>query len=119
MPSEEKFSGFVFKIQANMDPKLRDRIAFMRICSGRFTRGHRTRHVRLGREMKMANPIMFMANTRAIVEEAYPGDIVGIHDHGSIEIGEPSRTARSFTSRASRASLRRFSAACGWATRSA
>lgn len=88
VPSEEKFSGFVFKIQANMDPKHRDRIAFMRICSGRFTRGHRTRHVRLGREMKMANPIMFMANTRAIVEEAYPGDIVGIHDHGSIEIGD-------------------------------
>ena len=87
-PVEEAFTGFVFKIQANMDPKHRDRIAFMRVCSGRFERGHRARHVRLGRDMKLANPIMFMANNREIVEEAFAGDIVGIHDHGTIEIGD-------------------------------
>ncbi|MFT4706173.1 MAG: peptide chain release factor 3, partial [Bradymonadia bacterium] len=87
-PSEEKFSGFVFKIQANMDPKHRDRIAFMRVCSGRFERGHKAHHVRLNREVKLANPIMFMANSREIVEEAFPGDIVGLHDHGLIEIGD-------------------------------
>ncbi len=85
---EEAFSGFVFKIQANMDPKHRDRIAFMRVCSGRFTRGHRAHHVRLSREMKLANPIFFMAQSREILEEAFAGDIVGLHDHGTIEIGD-------------------------------
>jgi len=87
-PDEPTFSGFVFKIQANMDPKHRDRIAFMRVCSGRFERGHRAYNVRLSRETKIANPIFFLANTRAILEEAYPGDIVGIHDHGTVQIGD-------------------------------
>jgi len=87
-PSEDTFTGFVFKIQANMDPKHRDRIAFMRVCSGRFERGHKAKHVRLGRDMKLANPIFFLARTRAILEEAWPGDIVGLHDHGTIEIGD-------------------------------
>ena len=87
-PNEEKLSGFVFKIQANMDPKHRDRIAFMRICSGRFQRGQKAYNVRLGRDLKMANPIIFMANAREILEEAYPGDIVGLHDTGLIEIGD-------------------------------
>ena len=87
-PGEAKFSGFVFKIQANMDPKHRDRIAFMRICSGRFERGQKAHNVRLSRDMKMANPIIFMANNREILEEAYPGDIVGLHDTGLIEIGD-------------------------------
>jgi peptide chain release factor 3 len=87
-PLEETFSGFVFKIQANMDPKHRDRIAFMRICSGRFERGQRVVSVRLGREMKIANPIFFVAQSREILENAWPGDIVGIHDHGTIEIGD-------------------------------
>jgi peptide chain release factor 3 len=86
--AEEKFSGFVFKIQANMDPKHRDRIAFLRVCSGRFERGHRAWHVRMGREFRIANPITFLANSREIVEEAYPGDIIGIHDHGVIEVGD-------------------------------
>lgn len=87
-PDEAAFSGFVFKIQANMDPRHRDRIAFMRVCSGKFTRGHKANLVRLGREVKIANPIMFFAKQREIVEEAFPGDIVGIHDTGLIQIGD-------------------------------
>jgi peptide chain release factor 3 len=87
-PHETAFTGFVFKIQANMDPKHRDRIAFMRVCSGRFERGGKAKNVRLGREMKFANPIIFMAQSREIVEEAWPGDIVGLHDTGTIEIGD-------------------------------
>lgn len=87
-PEEEAFSGFVFKIQANMDPKHRDRVAFMRVCSGKFERGHRTKLVRLGREVRIANPIMFFAQDREIIEEAWPGDIVGIHDTDLIEIGD-------------------------------
>jgi peptide chain release factor 3 len=87
-PEEDAFSGFVFKIQANMDPAHRDRIAFLRICSGRFQRGMRVRHHRLGKEILIANPIMFMAQDRAFVEEAWPGDIIGIHNHGTIRIGD-------------------------------
>lgn len=87
-PEEEAFSGFVFKIQANMDPKHRDRIAFLRVCSGRFERGHRAKLVRLNREVRISNPIMFFAQEREIVEEAWPGDIVGIHDTDLIEIGD-------------------------------
>jgi peptide chain release factor 3 len=87
-PEEEAFSGFVFKIQANMDPMHRDRLAFLRICSGRFTRGMRVRHHRLGKEMILANPIIFMAQDRELVEEAWPGDIIGIHNHGTIKIGD-------------------------------
>jgi peptide chain release factor 3 len=87
-PEEEAFSGFVFKIQANMDPAHRDRIAFLRICSGRFQRGMRVRHHRLGKDILIANPIIFMAQDRAFVEEAWPGDIIGIHNHGTIKIGD-------------------------------
>lgn len=87
-PHEESFSGFVFKIQANMDPRHRDRIAFMRVCSGRFQRGHRTKLVRLDREVRISNPIMFFAQEREIVEDAWPGDIVGIHDTDLIQIGD-------------------------------
>ncbi len=87
-PEEEAFSGFVFKIQANMDPAHRDRIAFLRICSGRFQRGMRVRHHRLGKEITVSNPIIFMAQDRAFVEEAWPGDIIGIHNHGAIKIGD-------------------------------
>jgi peptide chain release factor 3 len=87
-PGEEAFSGFVFKIQANMDPAHRDRIAFLRICSGRFQRGMRMRHHRLGKEIQVANPIIFMAQDRTLVEEAWPGDIIGIHNHGTIKIGD-------------------------------
>lgn len=87
-PYEEPFSGFVFKIQANMDPAHRDRIAFFRICSGRFTRGMKVRHHRIGKEISLSNTTIFMAQDRATVEEAYPGDIIGIHNHGTIKIGD-------------------------------
>ena len=87
-PEEPAFSGFVFKIQANMDPAHRDRIAFLRVCSGRFERGMKIRHLRLQREMKVANVITFMAHRRAQVEEAYAGDIIGIPNHGNIQIGD-------------------------------
>ncbi len=87
-PEEEAFSGFVFKIQANMDPAHRDRIAFLRICSGRFRKGMRVRHHRLGKDILIGNPIIFMAQDRTSVEEAWPGDIIGIHNHGTIKIGD-------------------------------
>ncbi len=87
-PWEEQFSGVVFKIQANMDPAHRDRIAFMRICSGRFQRGMKVRHHRLGKEMQISNATIFMAQDRAGVEEAWPGDIIGVHNHGTIKIGD-------------------------------
>ncbi len=87
-PYEEAFSGFTFKIQANMDPAHRDRIAFFRICSGKFTRGMKVRHHRLGKDVTIANATIFMAQDRANVEEAFPGDIIGIHNHGTIKIGD-------------------------------
>ncbi len=87
-PTEDKFSGFVFKIQANMDPQHRDRIAFMRVCSGAFVRGKRLFHVRIGREVQIANAITFMAQERAQIEDAYAGDIIGLHNHGTIRIGD-------------------------------
>ncbi len=85
---EEKFSGFVFKIQANMDPKHRDRIAFMRICSGKYQKGMKMKQVRLGKDVKIADAVTFMAGDRTNVEEAYAGDIIGLHNHGSIQIGD-------------------------------
>ncbi len=88
LPDEEPFSGFVFKIQANMNPAHRDRIAFLRICSGKFTRGMKVIHHRLGKEITLANATIFMAQGRTNVEEAYPGDIIGIHNHGTIKIGD-------------------------------
>src|SRR5574340_312070 len=87
-PREEKFSGFVFKIQANMDLAHRDRIAFFRICSGKFTRGMKVFHHRIGREIVLSNATIFMAQDRTNVEEAWPGDIIGIHNHGTIQIGD-------------------------------
>ncbi len=87
-PEEDKFSGFVFKIQANMDPAHHDRIAFLRICSGRYFKGMKVRHVRLGRDMAMNSATTFMAQDRDKVEEAYPGDIIGIYNHGTIPIGD-------------------------------
>jgi peptide chain release factor 3 len=86
--SEDKFSGFVFKIQANMDPSHRDRIAFLRICSGRYLRGMRLRHVRLGKEVRIADALTFMAADRQTAEEAFAGDIIGLHNHGTINIGD-------------------------------
>lgn len=87
-PYEKPFSGFAFKIQANMDPAHRDRIAFIRICSGKFTRGMKVRHHRIGKDVTWANATIFMAKDRTNVEEAYPGDIIGIHNHGTIKIGD-------------------------------
>ncbi|OGP21830.1 MAG: peptide chain release factor 3, partial [Deltaproteobacteria bacterium GWA2_55_10] len=87
-PYEQPFTGFAFKIQANMDPAHRDRIAFIRICSGRFTRGMRVMHHRIGKEMILSNATIFMAQDRTNVEEAFSGDIIGIHNHGTIKIGD-------------------------------
>ncbi|MFO7286162.1 MAG: peptide chain release factor 3 [Gammaproteobacteria bacterium] len=87
-PLEPTLSGFVFKIQANMDPAHRDRIAFMRICSGSYRPGMKLHHVRLGREVRVADAITFMAADRQHVEEAYAGDIIGLHNHGTINIGD-------------------------------
>jgi peptide chain release factor 3 len=85
---EPALTGFVFKIQANMDPAHRDRVAFMRICSGRFEAGMKMYHVRLGKTVKAANALTFMAQEREHVESAWPGDIVGLHNHGTISIGD-------------------------------
>ncbi|MBF0277286.1 MAG: peptide chain release factor 3 [SAR324 cluster bacterium] len=87
-PYEEVFSGMVFKIQANMNPAHRDRIAFLRICSGKFTQGMKIRHHRSGKDIQVSNPIIFMSQGRSTVEEAYAGDIIGIPNHGTIQIGD-------------------------------
>ncbi|QSX74994.1 peptide chain release factor 3 [Lysobacter arenosi] len=85
---EPKLTGFVFKIQANMDPQHRDRVAFMRVCSGAFHAGMKAFHVRTGKEVKLANALTFMASDREIAESAFPGDVIGIHNHGTISIGD-------------------------------
>jgi peptide chain release factor 3 len=87
-PAEETFSGFVFKIQANMDPQHRDRVAFFRVCSGHYESGMKAFHVRAGKEVKLANALTFMASEREIAQEAWPGDIIGIHNHGTVSIGD-------------------------------
>ncbi len=87
-PPEPAFSGFVFKIQANMDPNHRDRIAFFRVCSGRYRPAMKVRHLRTGREMKLGNVLTFMANERVASEDAVAGDIIGIHNHGQLSIGD-------------------------------
>ena len=87
-PLETKVSGFVFKVQANMDPKHRDRIAFMRVCSGKFQRGMKMRHVRSGKTMNLHNPVLFLARDRELAEEAWAGDIIGIPNHGNLRIGD-------------------------------
>ncbi|MCK4860777.1 MAG: peptide chain release factor 3 [Rhodobacteraceae bacterium] len=87
-PSETKVAGFVFKVQANMDPKHRDRIAFVRLCSGHFKRGMKLKHVRSGKQMAISNPMMFLANDREVTEDAWAGDIIGIPNHGQLRIGD-------------------------------
>lgn len=87
-PYEEKFTGFIFKIHANMDPKHRDRLAFVKIVSGKFKRNTNYKHIRLGRNLKFSSPTAFMAEKKTIVEEAFPGDIVGLHDTGNFKIGD-------------------------------
>jgi len=86
--SDEAFTGFVFKIQANMDPKHRDRIAFMRVCSGHYEKGMKMRHVRLGKEVRISDALTFRAGEREHLEDAWPGDIIGLHNHGTIQIGD-------------------------------
>jgi peptide chain release factor 3 len=87
-PLESKVSGFVFKIQANMDPKHRDRIAFVRLCSGKFNKGMKAFHVRSGKQMIIHTPLLFLAQDREAAEEAFPGDIIGIPNHGNLRIGD-------------------------------
>ncbi|MEN9580279.1 MAG: hypothetical protein RJA70_3288 [Pseudomonadota bacterium] len=87
-PDEEAVSGFVFKIQANMDPKHRDRIAFVRVISGHFQRGAKLKHVPSGSILRVHNPVMFLAQDREIAEDAWPGDIIGIPNHGKLRVGD-------------------------------
>ena len=87
-PTEPGFTGFAFKIQANMDPQHRDRVAFVRICSGRFEKGMKARHVRLGKDVRLSDALTFMASDRGHVDEAWSGDIIGLHNHGTIRIGD-------------------------------
>lgn len=87
-PQEKGFSGFVFKIQANMDKRHRDRVAFMRVCSGRFERGQKIFHTRSQKDIKIATPLIFQAQDRELAEEALPGDIIGLHDTGKFQIGD-------------------------------
>ena len=87
-PDENKVSGFVFKIQANMDPKHRDRIAFFRLCSGHFKRGMKLRHVRSNKQIALHNPVLFLARDRELAEEGWAGDIIGIPNHGNLHIGD-------------------------------
>ena len=87
-PTESAFTGFVFKIQANMDPNHRDRIAFMRVCSGQYSSGMKVKHRRTGKDMKLANAVTFMANERTRMDEAFAGDIIGVHNHGQLQIGD-------------------------------
>ncbi len=87
-PYEDKFSGFVFKIHANMDPNHRDRLAFVKICSGTFKRNTNYLHVGMNRKLKFSSPTAFMAEKKSIIEEAFPGDIIGLHDTGNFKIGD-------------------------------
>jgi len=87
-PTEEKLTGFVFKIQANMDPAHRDRIAFLRLCSGKYSRGMKLYHVRLDKDTRIADALTFLASDRSAAENAYAGDIIGLHNHGTINIGD-------------------------------
>ena len=87
-PGDDQFSGFVFKIHANLDPKHRDRIAFLRVVSGKFERNTFYQHVRLGKKLKFPNPTSFMAQDKSVIDEAFPGDVVGLYDTGNFKIGD-------------------------------
>jgi peptide chain release factor 3 len=87
-PTDDKFSGFVFKIHANLDPKHRDRIAFLRVVSGKFERNKFYHHVRLDKDLKFPNPTSFMAQDKSVIDEAFPGDVVGLYDTGNFKIGD-------------------------------
>src|SRR5690606_19362381 len=86
--TDPKFSGFIFKIHANLDPRHRDRIAFLRICSGKFERNKNYYHVRLDKKMKFNAPYSFMARQKEVIDEAYSGDVVGLFDTGNFKIGD-------------------------------
>ncbi|MEL6628164.1 MAG: peptide chain release factor 3 [Bacteroidota bacterium] len=88
LPLEDQFTGFVFKIHANIDPKHRNRIAFVRVCSGKFERGKSYKHIRLGKNLRFSNATTFMASKKEIIDEAFPGDIVGLYDTGNFKIGD-------------------------------
>ncbi len=87
-PEDEKFSGFIFKIHANLDPRHRDRIAFLRVCSGKFERNKSYKHVRLSKDIRFSAPYSFLARSKEVIEDAYPGDVVGLFDTGSFKIGD-------------------------------
>jgi len=95
-PTDPKFSGFVFKIHANLDPKHRDRMAFIRVCSGEFERNKFYHHVRLDRQMKFPNPASFLAQSKSLVENAFPGDVIGLYDSGLFKIGDSLTEGESF-----------------------
>jgi peptide chain release factor 3 len=107
---EGKFTGFVFKIQANMDPAHRDRIAFLRVCSGSYKQGMKMRHVRIGKDVQVANAITFKADERRC-GGGLAGDIIGLHNHGTIQIGDTFTRARTSSTAASRTLRRSCSAA--------
>ncbi len=87
-PQEDKFSGFIFKIHANLDPRHRDRIAFLRVCSGKFSRNTYYKHTRIGKDVRFSNPYSFMAREKEIIDDAFPGDVVGLFDTGNFKIGD-------------------------------
>ena len=95
-PGDSKFSGFVFKIHANLDPKHRDRIAFLRIVSGRFARNTFYQHARTDKKLKFSNPTSFMAQDKSVIEEAYPGDVIGLYDTGNFKIGDTLTEGKTF-----------------------
>jgi peptide chain release factor 3 len=95
-PNDKKFSGFVFKIHANLDPKHRDRIAFLRIVSGKFERNTFYNHVRLGKKVKFANPTSFLAQDKSVIDEAFPGDVIGLYDTGNFKIGDTLNEGKNF-----------------------
>lgn len=95
-PGDEKLSGFVFKIHANLDPRHRDRIAFIRVCSGKFERNKYFHHVRLNKEVRFSNPYTFLAREKDVIEEAYPGDVVGLFDTGNFKIGDTLTEGKNF-----------------------
>jgi peptide chain release factor 3 len=107
-PEEKKVAGFVFKVQANMDPKHRDRVAFVRLASGHFQRGMKLTHVRSKKPMAISNPVMFLASDRELAEEAWAGDIIGIPNHGQLRIGDALTEGEACASPASRPSRRSF-----------
>ena len=98
-PHEEQFSGFIFKIHANLDPRHRDRIAFLRVCSGRFEKDKPFLHTRMKKDQRFSTPYSFMASRKSIVSEAYPGDVVGLYDRGNLKIGDSLTDGENFTFR--------------------